>query len=216
MYVRIGIVARYWGVSTSTIRAWEREGKIACTFRTKGGHRRYDLNEIRRKTHQQEERKEHKPIVVGYARVSATKQKEDLKRQKEELVQYAQKNDLHLLKIFSDIGSGMNEERKGLQRMLGTIATQNIEGILCTYTDRIARFGTILISHYCKTFGTVIIPLHTPLGQTVEGQLVDDLLALVTSFAGKLHRQRRKNNSPNTDVLTLYRQMSLDTLDNRC
>lgn len=202
MYVRIGIAAKYWGVSTSTIRAWEREGKIQCAFRTKGGHRRYDLNEIRRKVCQQEERKEHRPVVVGYARVSATKQKEDLKRQKEELVQYAQEHDLHLLKLFSDIGSGMNEERKGLQRMLHTIATKNIEGILCTYADRIARFGTTLISHYCETFGTTIIPVYTPLGQTVEAQLVDDVLALVTSFAGKLHRQRRKKQRTTHSILT--------------
>ena len=150
------------------------------------------MTEMWRKNQPQKETEKQRPVVVGYARVSAPKQKEDLERQKEKLLAYAQTQNVHLYKIFWDIGSGMNEERKGLQRMLKTITTQDIDGIVCTYSDRLARFGTTLMSHYCKTFGTKIISLSTPLEQTVETQLVDDVLALVTSFAGKLHRQRRK------------------------
>ncbi len=56
--------------------------------------------------------------MVGYARVSAAKQKQDLERQKEEIMHYAKRTRIHLQKIFADIGSGMNEERKGLQQML--------------------------------------------------------------------------------------------------
>lgn len=39
----IGYVARYYGVSVSTIRRWEAKGIIPKSIRTFGGHRRFDL-----------------------------------------------------------------------------------------------------------------------------------------------------------------------------
>ena len=41
MRVRIGIAAELKGVSSSTLRRWEKEGKLLPVERTMGGHRRY-------------------------------------------------------------------------------------------------------------------------------------------------------------------------------
>ena len=38
----IGYIARYYGVSPSTIRRWEASGKIPASIRTIGGHRRFE------------------------------------------------------------------------------------------------------------------------------------------------------------------------------
>lgn len=35
------------GVAASTLRRWDREGIIRPAHRTAGGHRRYDLDELR-------------------------------------------------------------------------------------------------------------------------------------------------------------------------
>jgi len=43
---------------------------------------------------------------------------------------------------------------------------------------------------YCKTFETRIISIHQQYPSFHEDKLVEDMIALVTSFAGKLHRQR--------------------------
>jgi DNA-binding transcriptional MerR regulator len=43
MYLSIGKASLILGVSISTLRAWERDGKIAPSFQTKGGHRRYSI-----------------------------------------------------------------------------------------------------------------------------------------------------------------------------
>ena len=94
-------------------------------------------------------------------------------------------------KIFADIASGMNDQRKGLKRLLNAIATQQPYAVICTYEDRVARFGTRVIKHYCQTFNTKLVAIHQPLNQSAEGKLVKDMIALVTSFAGRLHRQRR-------------------------
>lgn len=48
MLVSISVAAEALGVSPSTLRRWEKEGRFSPTVRRKGGHRRYDLQEILR------------------------------------------------------------------------------------------------------------------------------------------------------------------------
>jgi len=43
----IGEVARQLGVTVSTVRNWDRDGKIK-SFRTEGGQRRFPLSEVER------------------------------------------------------------------------------------------------------------------------------------------------------------------------
>jgi len=59
-----------------------------------------------------------KKIVLGYARVSAAKQRKELQNQKEQMQKFAKQQGWKMEKIFADIASGMNEQRKGLQRLL--------------------------------------------------------------------------------------------------
>lgn len=99
-------------------------------------------------------------------------------------------------KMFSDIASGMNEQRKGLQGLLDEVATTHPFAVICNYEDRLARFGTKVIKHYCQTFSTNIIAMHKQLQTTKEEKLIEDMIALVTSFAGRLHRQRRGKAPP--------------------
>ena len=67
----IGIVAKHYGVSPSTIGRWVEKGLLAVACRSFGGHRRFDLqlNPVASGV----ERKH-----LGYARVSSHVQKEDL------------------------------------------------------------------------------------------------------------------------------------------
>ena len=61
------------GVTTTTLRNWEKEGKIT-SVRTEGGHRRYQVQDLIGG-------KKEKMLTVAYARVSSHDQKDDLKRQ---------------------------------------------------------------------------------------------------------------------------------------
>ena len=87
MVVRIGIAASLQGVSTSTLRRWEREKKLQPCMRTRGGHRRYKVSKI---LGEEKEENDHPPVVIGYARVSGAKQKKELITQKERLLTFAQ------------------------------------------------------------------------------------------------------------------------------
>jgi len=194
MLIRIGIATRLKGVSPSTLRRWEKEEKMLPAGRTRGGHRRYKLIELVEEEKKRE--KQHVKVVIGYARVSANKQKKELEKQQKQMRTFASQQGWKMKKVFTDIASGMNEKRKGLHKLLNEVAITQPYAIMCTYEDRLARFRTEVIKQYCHTFATKIYAIHQPERSSGEGKLVEDMIALVTSFAGRLHRQRRGKTSP--------------------
>ena len=82
--ITIGQAAKALGVSITTLRRWEAEGKLLPEH-TVGNHRRYDLAKLKPElfpTVQNERR------TIAYARVSSHDQKNDLERQKQVLELY--------------------------------------------------------------------------------------------------------------------------------
>ena len=121
MYVRIGKAATLLEVAKSTLRRWKKEKKFTADYRTQGGHRRYSmirlLQIIRQLPAIEKSIKttaDTRPQVVTYARMSGSKQREDLKRQQEYLKGYVKTQGWHLVKQYQDIGSGLNDNRQGL------------------------------------------------------------------------------------------------------
>ena len=74
MKISISIAAKELGVSIDTLRRWEAAGKIEGE-RTPGGHRRYDLAELRGVVPREAPSER---ITLAYARVSSQDQQEDL------------------------------------------------------------------------------------------------------------------------------------------
>ena len=82
MYLSIGQAARMIGVSVSSLRRWEKSGKISPDFKTPGGHKRFSIALLKKTFGLLNLTKE--KSVIGYARVSSHDQTEDLDRQKKE------------------------------------------------------------------------------------------------------------------------------------
>ena len=137
-------------------------------------------------------RNEPKKSVVLYARVSAPKQKEDLQRQIETLRDYASHQGWNILKIYADIGSGINDTRKQLLRLVTDLPLLRPAHILWTYKDRSARFGTTILEHTAKMYGTTLLSIATQQHENHEHEeMVHTIMAILYSFSGKLYRQRR-------------------------
>ncbi|MFX1258335.1 MAG: MerR family DNA-binding transcriptional regulator [Promethearchaeota archaeon] len=76
LYISIGLAASMIGVSTKTLRCWDKKRSFSSTFRTKENHRRYCRSKIldfirQRKGHRFQKRKNIRAVIYG--RVSASK-----------------------------------------------------------------------------------------------------------------------------------------------
>lgn len=85
---------------------------------TLGGHRRYDLAELRPDLFRAEV--EANRTTIAYARVSSHDQKDDLERQKQVSEMYCARQGW-TFEVVVDLGSGMNYNKKGLRRLLEAV-----------------------------------------------------------------------------------------------
>jgi putative resolvase len=171
------------GVTTRTIQRWDKEGKIRVV-RTVGGRRRIPESEIKRILGLKEER-----VVVGYARVSSTNQKDDLERQKQLIHSYAKDKGYDKIQILSDVGSGLNEKRRGFLKLLEMVTERKISRVIIVYEDRLTRFGFETLRKIFQALGTEIEVINSG-EKTPQGELVEDLITVVSHFAGKLYGMR--------------------------
>ncbi|WP_139193146.1 IS607 family transposase, partial [Anaerobacillus alkalilacustris] len=123
--------ANILGVSSSTLRRWEKEGKITST-RTSGGHRRYTTEDL---SNVNKNKVKNPKMTIGYCRVSSSDQKDDLKRQVQNVSQYCTANG-YSFKIVEDLGSGLNYNKKGLKELIVLIESNKVERIVINYKDR--------------------------------------------------------------------------------
>lgn len=194
MYLSIGQAAAVIGVSISTLRRWEAENYFQSNFRTKGGHRRYSLDDINTQilnidsNYSPQDRK-----TIAYARVSSADQKMDLKRQEKRLSKYCESKQWGC-EVISDLGSGINYKKKGLNKLIKLICEKKVSRLVLTHKDRLLRFGSPLLFKLCKCFNTEVIILETQLSGTFEQELVADVIEIMTVFTAKMYGKRSHKN----------------------
>ena len=191
-YLAIGEAASLLGVSIPTLRRWERAGYLVPGFRTPGGHRRYRYEQIAQLADG-----ESAPIrrtkIVGYARVSSADQKPDLERQCQEVAAACRQRSQDY-EVISDLGSGINYQKKGLQRLLRMILAGEVHELILTHRDRLLRFGSQLLFEICRFHGTRIIVLHDQQEQDFEQQLAKDVVEIITVFTSRVYGRRAQEN----------------------
>ena len=202
MYISISKAAYMLGVSATTLRPWHTRDYLKPAFKTFGGHRRYKITTLlditgqiknsdnENKTHQIQQVQ-----VVSYARVSLfkSKQRHDLHRQLRHLESFVNSQHWHLLKSYKDVGSGINDKRKGLLQLIKDLPILQPQFVICSYYDRLSRFGITLLETVCSLFSAKIITTHaiSKQKQSNNQELVDNIVAMLYSFSGKLYRARR-------------------------
>jgi len=173
------------GVTTKTIQRWDKEGKIRVV-RTIGGRRRIPESEIKRVLGLKEER-----VIAGYARVSSATRKDDLERQKQLIRSYAKEKGYGEIEILSDVGPAFDEKRRGFLKLLEMVTERKISKVIVPYEDRLTRFGFETLRKMFQVFGTEIEVINSE-EKTPQEELVEDLMAIVSHFAGKLYGMRSR------------------------
>lgn len=197
MLMNIKEASEYLHVAQGTLRRWESEGLITPT-RTTGGHRRYseqDLLEILSKKNMVNSSDRY---TIGYCRVSTYPQKDDLQRQIDCVSNYCIAKG-YQFKIITDIGSGLNYKKPGLNKLLELICTGQIDRIVLNYKDRLVRNGFELIEKICKMHN-VSIEIINLTEDNNQNELVEDVLAIITVYSAKLYGSRSHKNKIITDT----------------
>lgn len=178
------------GVVPITLRRWEKAGKIQA-IRTPSGQRRYARSEILRLLGENQPKGVR---AVIYARVSSAKQagEGNLERQRQRLEKYVQEKGYEVKAVIAEQGSGLNEKRKGLDRIFKMAREGKIDLVVIEFKDRLARFGYNYIEKYLNAFGVRIEIVNGAEPKSLQEELVADMLAILSSFSAKLYGHRSK------------------------
>ena len=187
MLYSIGKVAQKLGVTTTTLRNWDKAGILIPDKVTDGGTRYYSDETLNKYLHRNMSKDKR---VIGYCRVSSNKQKNDLERQIDNVRTYLLSKGYNF-EIITDIGSGINYNKKGLHKLLDAILNGEVSKVVILYKDRLVRFGYELIEYLCDKYDTKIEIIDMT-EKTEEEELVEDLIQIVTVFSCRLEGKRVK------------------------
>ena len=192
------------GVHQRTLYQWEEKGWIE-TIRTEGNKRLYNVEKYLKekecknddmclKNLDELDKKEGK-LNICYVRVSSLGQKEDLERQKK-LIKDKYPNHL----MIQDIGSGINLNKKGIQKIIDLGIEGRINELVVAYKDRLTRYGYELIERIIEKYskGKIII-INKKDDLEPEEELAFDVLQIMNVFVAKMNglRKYKKKNKTN-------------------
>jgi predicted site-specific integrase-resolvase len=200
-YVSGSKASKILGVHQRTLYSWD-EKKIIETIRTPGGKRLYNVKKYLENSDKNISREENtkqmhdfiinnklsvKKYKIIYARVSSNAQKNDLERQKEMLSKKYPTYDL-----ITDIGSGVNLNRRGLRKIIDYAIQGKIDEIVVAHKDRLCRFGYELIEDIIKRYsnGKITIMMESEEKEPKE-ELVEDVLQIMNIFVAKINGMRK-------------------------
>jgi putative resolvase len=125
-------------------------------------------------------------VACIYARVSSSENKNNLERQAERLSQYATAKGYTIHKVVKEVGSGLNDNRKKLNKLL---LDRDFNVLIVEHKDRLTRFGAkyieILLSETDRRL-EVVNGLPDD-----KDDLMTDFASVITSFCARLYGMRR-------------------------
>lgn len=122
--------------------------------------------------------------TVCYARVSSADQKTDLQRQADRLKAFALGMGVEAPEVVTETGSGMNDKRRKLNRLL---ADPGVGVIIVEHRDRLARMNAGLVEGALKAQGRRLIVVDD--GE-LDDDLVRDMTEVLTSLCARLYGRR--------------------------
>lgn len=190
---RIHEFAQRIGRATSTIRRWEREGKLQSK-RLPSGHRYFDESDINRILSYPHEKR----LTVVYCRVSSAGQRGDLASQVEAMEIYCRAAGIPVDEWIQEIGGGMNFKRKKFLGLVDRLLRGEIEKLLVAHKDRLMRFGFDLLQHLAVHHGCEFVMVNQE-SLSPQQEMVEDLLSIVHTFSCRLYGMRKYKSQIKAD-----------------
>lgn len=122
--------------------------------------------------------------TVCYARVSSADQADDLLRQADRLKAFALNMGVEHPEVVTETGSGMNERRRKINRLL---ADPTVRVIIVEHRDRLARMNAGLVESALRAQGRRVVVVDDT---EFDDDLVRDMTEVLTSFCARLYGRR--------------------------
>ncbi|MFF4693755.1 IS607 family transposase [Streptomyces sp. NPDC001307] len=187
--LRMSKAAKRLGIHPMTLRQWALDGKIPFTW--VGRECRFssvDVENLKRGSNSETSRPR---LELLYVRVSGSSDQESsLEAQEAEL---RATSTGEIVKVVKDRGSGLKENRPGLNRVLAMVSDRSVTVVRVTHEDRLARFGVGWLKRLFAVYGVTVEVLH-PKKLGGRDELLEDFFSLVTTFAGRLYGMRSAEN----------------------
>ena len=155
MKVSIARAAEILGVSITTLRRWDAEGKLKAE-RTPAGHRRYDLQKLRKLVNYTIDEASAGRKTAVYARVSSLEEQQLLEKQVQLLLTYCQRFGWEP-ELFSDVGDGKNGRLPQLAELVKLLCNEQIERLILLNHTRLSPVGLDLVLSLCTEFQVQIV-----------------------------------------------------------
>lgn len=174
-------------ITRPTLTKYVKEGLIKTTTLPNDRYD-YDSESVYKLFNKGVERK-----TYIYARVSTSKQKNDLENQINLLKQFCFSNGYKISKIYSDIASGISfEKRKDFFLMLDDIISGKVERIIITYKDRLSRVGFELFYHLFKKYNCEIVIMSEIGSSKLDSEeIFEEIVSLLHCYSMKMYSKRK-------------------------
>lgn len=175
-------------INATTLKSWKDKG-ILSYKKLSDKKILYDIDSVLRDSDINDNR-----LNVIYARVSNTKQHNDLLNQIELVKSYCITNGIKISKVYQDIASGMNENRKDFNILINDVISGKIKNIYISFKDRLTRFGFDYFKNLFQKYNVNIVILDEleESNKTFQDELTEDLISIIHHFSMKLYSNRRK------------------------
>jgi putative resolvase len=200
-FISIRDATKITGLHPNTLRKFADQNQVKC-YKTPSGQRKFDRQSLEKFCNPV-------PIVVEisnnekinyiYSRVSSKKQLDDLSRQIDYLHNY--KPEYASYVSLSDVASGINFKRKGLQVILDACLQQTIGELVIAHRDRLCRFGFELIQCIVEKSGGKITILDDEQNKSTEQELSEDLLSIIHIYSCKQMGKRSYKSKQQLKIL---------------
>jgi len=175
------------GVHKNTVKAWSLNGKLPAR-RTPAGHRHYTEADVDR--YFGVERVSEPGRTVVYCHVSRRAQGDDLRSQRQAMETFCLGAGLAVDEWLTEIGSGLDFRRPVFRVLRDRIGKRAPGLLLVAHEDRPCRFGFDWFAYFAESHGCEIRVVNQP-SLSPQAEWVEDLMAVVDSFAARLPGLRR-------------------------
>ena len=128
---------------------------------------------------------------IIYCRVSSPNKKDDLQRQIERCSEYATKNGFNITKIYKEVASGMNDNRRELNKILNELNSKKFT-LIVENKDRLTRFGFNYLVKMLELNNCKIDVINK--SDDDQQDLMKDIVSIITSFCCRLYGLRKGAN----------------------